>query len=112
MIAVPGARRGLGVYVRLQSTPTQPELSSFSPPKGTRCSSFFGYSIPNTYCPFVVGTSLFFLPAVAGFSITQVSQLSCYRRPINAGKLHGLAAQICPPTNRVNQAVTLTLTVL
>ena len=111
MIAVPGARRGLGVYVRLQVPQHNLNSPAFHHPRerAVRLSLDTHF---HTYFPFVFGTSLLFLPAAAGFSYTQVSQLSCYRLQMNAGKLHGLAALICPTHNRVNQAVMLTLTTL
>ena len=70
MIAVPGARWGLGVYVRLQVP--QHNLSAFHP-RGTRCPPFFGYSILKTNPPFVFVTSLLSLSTPADLPIPQVS---------------------------------------
>lgn len=96
MIAVPGARGGLGVYVRLQSTPTQP--FSFSPPRGRAVHLFFGYSILKTYSPFVVVISLLSLPTPAEVSIP-TGQLSRYRLQKRCGEASWLAAALLRPTH-------------
>ena len=111
MIAVPGARRGLGVYVRLQVPQHNLNSPAFHRPRERAVRLSLDTQF-HTYFPFVVSTSLLFIPAATGFSITQVSQLSCYRLQNNAGKLHGLAVLICPSHNRANRAVMLTFTAL
>ena len=107
MISVPGARGGLGVYVRLQVPQHNPSAFHRC---GTRCPPFFGYSIPKTNSPFVFGTSLLSLSTPADIPIPQVSRrgTDCKR----CGEASWLAALLCPTHSRVNQAVMLTLIVL
>ena len=84
MIAVPGARGGLGVLCPLASTNLPQHNPSAFHRSGTRCPPFFGYSILKTNSPFVFGTSLLSLSTPADIPIPQVS-----RRGTGCKKMRG-----------------------